>query len=137
MGTRREARENALQMLYQIEMSGATLAQVLEGFWARHPEEEADTKKFTEELVNGVLEEKELIDALIMQHSTNWKLPRMACVDKNLLRLAVYELKNCKEIPLKVTLNEAIEIAKKFGSEESSSFINGVLDKIAKELNKA
>ena len=136
MGSRRQARENALQMLYQIEMSETGLEEVLENFWTHHPDEDGETKQFAEDLVKGVLGQKEAIDDFIVKHSTNWKLTRMACVDKNLLRLAVYELKNCKDIPIKVTLNEAIEIAKKFGSEESGSFINGVLDKIAKELKK-
>lgn len=136
MGSRRQARENALQMLYQIEMSDVSLEEVFENFWAHHPGEDLETKKFAQELVTGVLKEKQEIDALIVQHATNWKLSRMPCVDKNLLRLAVHELKNCKEIPIKVALNEAIEIAKKFGSEESGSFINGVLDKIARELKR-
>jgi len=136
MGTRRLARESALQMLYQIEMSGEKLPDVVESFWARQQDVEAEVKEFAERLVAGVVEQKDSIDEFIVKHSTHWKLSRMSAVDKNILRLAVFELKNCEDIPLKVSLNEAIEIAKKFGTEESSSFINGVLDKIAKEVKK-
>lgn len=123
-------------MLYQVEMSAGFLPDVMETFWQRYPDEDAETKDFSNRLVQGVLEQKEAIDEFILKHSTHWKLSRMAAVDKNILRLAVFELKNCVDIPLKVALNEAIEIAKKFGSEESGSFINGVLDKIAKEVRK-
>ncbi|MDO8526077.1 MAG: transcription antitermination factor NusB [Deltaproteobacteria bacterium] len=136
MGTRREARECALQMLYEIEMAQAPLEQVIAGYWARHPDHDAQTREFSDRLVNGVFTQKEMIDELIVKYSAHWRLSRMAAVDKNILRLAVFELKDCEDIPLKVSLNEAIEIAKKFGSEESGSFINGVLDKIGKELKK-
>lgn len=94
------------------------------------------TVKFANDLTEGVLAQKDPIDLLITKYSEHWKINRMAAVDKNLLRLAIYEIKNFPDIPVKVTLNEAIEIAKKFGSEESGSFINGVLDKIAKEFGK-
>lgn len=136
MGARRQARENALQMLYQIEMSGQDLSDVVDGFWGRQQNIEPEVKEFADRLVAGVVEQRDSIDQFIVKHSTHWKLSRMSAVDKNILRLAVFELKNCEDIPLKVSLNEAIEIAKKFGTEESSSFINGVLDKIAKELKK-
>ena len=136
MGSRRHSREYALQMLYQMELSGDPLSHVFEHSGRRQAEEDAETGEFAEALVQGVAGQKEEIDAFIVKYSTHWKLNRMAAVDKNILRIAVFELKNCKDIPLKVTLNEAIEIAKKFGSEESGSFINGVLDKIAKEFKK-
>lgn len=133
MGTRRLAREYALQMLYQIEFSGQPLPEVQEHFWAVQGVD-SQTRAFADRLAQGVVGEREWIDALIVKHSAHWRLPRMAAVDKNVLRLAIFELKNCGDIPVKVTLNEAIEIGKKFGSEESSAFINGILDKIAKEL---
>lgn len=136
MGIRRLARECALQMLFQIEMSGAALDEIREGFWSRQKEADPKARTFAEALVWGVLSEKSEIDQLIRRHATHWKLSRMPAVDRNVLRLAVYELKACADVPLKVTLNEAIEIAKRFGTEESSSFINGVLDKIGKELRK-
>lgn len=125
-----------MQMLYEIEMAQAPLSSVITGFWMRHPECDEPTREFAQRLVSGVLSQKEEIDAIIVKHSAHWRLPRMAAVDKNILRLAVFEIKELEDIPLKVTLNEAIEIAKKFGSEESGAFINGVLDKIGKELKK-
>lgn len=127
------AREYALQMLYQFEFSGVSLPGVQQHFWSEK-DSDAETKAFADFLAEGVVKEKEAIDLMIVKHSAHWRLSRMAAVDKNLLRLAVFELKNCESVPVKVTLNEAIEIAKKFGSEESSAFINGILDKIAKEL---
>ena len=136
MGTRRQARESALQMLYQMEMSGADFKEMRDDFWVGQTVTDAKIKEFSENLVQGVLVEKETIDQLINKYATHWRLERMPVVDRSVLRLAVYELKECKDVPLKVILNEAIEVAKKFGAEESSTFINGVLDKVAKELRK-
>lgn len=136
MGIRRLARECALQMLYQLEMTGQNFESVCSDFWKGQEAVDLQTKTFAEKLVEGVLSQKESIDKLIRQYATHWKLGRMPVVDRNLLRLAAFELKECPDIPLKVVLNEAIEIAKRFGSEESSTFINGVLDKVAKELRK-
>lgn len=136
MGSRRHSREYALQMLYQFELSGDTLPHIFNHYWKGQAEADEETRLFAESLVQGVATQQQEIDEFIGKFSTHWKLNRMAAVDKNILRLAIFELKNCKDIPLKVTLNEAIEIAKKFGSEESGSFINGVLDKIAKEIKK-
>ena len=136
MGTRRQARESALQMLYQMEISGAAFKEMREDFWVGQTVTDAKMKEFSENLVQGVLAEKETIDQLINKYATHWRLERMPVVDRSVLRLAVYELKECKDVPLKVILNEAIEVAKKFGAEESSTFINGVLDKVAKELRK-
>lgn len=133
MGTRRQARECALKMLFQIDLSQCSPQEAQSVFWSNEPSDH-DVREFANQLVLGVMQEKESIDPMIATHSTHWKIHRMAPVDKNILRLAVYELKHFPDIPLKVTLNEAIEIAKKYGTEESSSFINGVLDKIGKEL---
>lgn len=121
-------------MLYQIDLSGAPVEEVLGHFWKGQEATDPQMIQFSEGLVKGVLAQKEAIDTLIAQHATHWKLHRMPVVDKNILRLAAFELKEASDIPLKVILNEAIEIAKKFGSEESAGFINGVLDKIAKEV---
>lgn len=136
MGSRRQARENALQILYQLELSGSPLEEVKETFWGREVEVDPSSKAFVNQLVDGVVQERENVDKWIEQYSSHWRLSRMPAVDKNILRLAIFEMQNCKEIPLKVTLNEAIEIAKKFGSEESGAFVNGVLDRIAKEIRK-
>lgn len=121
-------------MLYQLDLSGCNVEEVLEGFWKGSQNYDPQLTPFTENLVKGVLAQRDVIDTLIAKHATHWKLSRMPVVDKNVLRLAVFELKASPDIPLKVILNEAIEIAKKFGAEESSSFINGVLDKIAKDV---
>jgi len=133
MGTRREARECALKMLYQIDLSQCSAQEAMNAFWSGESHD-VDVMTFANQLVEGVLQEKETIDPLVATHSTHWKITRMPAVDKNILRLAVYELKHFPDIPLKVTLNEAIEIAKKYGTEESGAFINGVLDKLGKEL---
>lgn len=133
---RRQAREAALQLLYQIEMSPSSLNEVETDFWSRQKDSDPAAITFVHQLVEGILAQKETIDDLIAKQATHWKLSRMPVVDRNLLRLAVYELKACPDIPLKVTLNEAIEIAKKFGAEGSPAFINGVLDKIAKLVRK-
>ncbi|MDO8461600.1 MAG: transcription antitermination factor NusB [Deltaproteobacteria bacterium] len=129
MGNRRKSREIALQVLYQIEMLGESSRHLL--FW-KGKEIEDEVRTFAMELVDGTTEHLKEIDDLIEKQSTHWRLARMAVVDRNILRLAVYELLYGREIPVSVTLNEAIEIAKKFGTEESGSFINGVLDQIAK-----
>jgi N utilization substance protein B len=152
MGSRRKARECALQVLYDIEFNrtaagrnpeladkpsvDAALDLVLEDYWACVPEDghvEDEVKVFTERLVRGVIHRLDEIDRIIQRASTNWKLERMALVDRNILRLATFELRHVAEIPPKVSLNEAIEIAKRYGSEDSSAFINGILDKISSE----
>ena len=131
MGSRTKARECALQALYQLNTSGGTPSDVLAGLWAHFEPADDETKRFAEALVRGAQREQQVIDELIQKTSTNWKLERMARVDRNILRLAVYEILKRSEIPVKVSLNEAIELSKKYGSEESSAFVNGILDRIA------
>ena len=131
MGSRTKARECALQALYQLDMSGGDPREALRGVLSHFEEADAETAHFAEELVRGVQSERARIDELIQQSSTNWKLDRMARVDRNILRLAVFELLRREDVPVRVTLNEAVELGKKFGSEESSAFVNGVLDRIA------
>jgi N utilization substance protein B len=132
MGSRSKARECALQALYQLDTSAGSADAALAGILAHFEEPvDQDTSRFAEQLVRGVQGERTVIDELIQRTSTNWKLERMARVDRNILRLAVYEILRRPEVPLKVTLNEAIELGKKYGSEESSAFVNGILDRIA------
>jgi transcription antitermination protein NusB len=131
MGSRTKARECALQALYQLDTSGGSASDVLAGLWAHFEPVDDDTKTFAEALVRGAQREQGVIDELIQRASTNWKIERMARVDRNILRLAVYEILKRSDVPLKVTLNEAIELSKKYGSEESSAFVNGILDRIA------
>lgn len=135
MGHRREARETAVQIWYQIDLSHCEPEEAIRLYWRLHPAP-ADVREFAEALARGTAREQADIDRRISAHSTHWRLPRMAAVDRNVLRVAVYELLHCPDIPIRVTLNEAIEIGKKYGSEESGAFINGILDQIAKEVDK-
>jgi len=130
MGPRRHGRELAVQALYQIEVTEDASPRSLALFLS-HFEGGAEAKEFARRLIAGVLEHREEIDRRIKETAEHWKLDRIAKVDLVILRLATYELLHCPDIPLNVSLDEAIEIAKRFGSADSSTFINGVLDKIA------
>jgi transcription antitermination protein NusB len=140
VGARRTARERALQALYQLEVSKGTPAEALEQAFVASAEEEGnadpDAKRFALQLIEGVTKELTALDALITEHSHNWRLDRMSRIDRNVLRLGVYELKHRADIPRKVTINEAVELGEKFGNEESSAFVNGLLDRVAAALNK-
>lgn len=134
MGSRRKARECALQLLYQLDLHKSDPKSAIASFWEQQDEcVDAGTHEFSDALVAGVWEHLSEIDELIANHSTNWKVSRMASVDKNILRLAIYELLYMNDVPFKVTLNEAVEIAKRFGTAESSAFVNGILDHVARE----
>ena len=134
---RRKAREFALQLLFQIDFTKSALERKdLEEFWSGKTVT-PEVREFTESLVKGTLEKLDDIDMTIEKATKNWLLKRMAAVDRNILRSAAYELLYRKDIPTAVTINEALEIAKKFSSTESASFLNGVLDKLAKEVGKA
>ena len=134
MGRRRKTREVALQFLYQLDLHGEDDPGRQETeFWSRHPVDE-ETRVFGDALVRGTKANQAKIDQIISQFAEHWDLGRMAVVDRNILRLAVYELLWTDDVPPKVVINEAIEIAKKFGTKESSRFINGMLDRIHKEL---
>lgn len=132
MGSRRVARELALKILYQLEVSRGELESVLTDFWNNHiyPPE---IRNFAENLIRGVERYKEVIDKKISGYADNWDLFRMAVIDRNILRLAAYEIQYQSDIPPAVSINEALEIAKKYSTSESSRFINGILDRIAKE----
>jgi transcription antitermination protein NusB len=135
MANRRKGRELALQALYQIDMLGENNRSLIERLnESFYPAEELNS--FSIELIEGVLAHVKEIDVLIEKYSENWKLSRMPLVDRNILRIAVFELLHKEDIPVKVTLNEAIEIGKKYGSESTGSFVNGILDKIAKTVKK-
>jgi N utilization substance protein B len=133
LGKRRRSREFALQVLYQLEITkqGAlqAMVQLRENF---SPEEGED--EFAKRIVLGVTEHRQEIDRLIEERSENWRLNRMTIIDRNILRIAIFELLYCDDIPPKVTLNEAIDLGKRYGSEESGSFINGILDRIQNEV---
>jgi len=138
MGARRTARERALQALYQVEMTPGPILAALEDAWAAAEvaNKEAEAVKFARELAEGVMAHRKEIDQLIEAHSHNWRLDRMSRIDRNVLRLGVFELKYRPDIPKKVSLNEAVELGKNFGTEESSAFVNGLLDRVAGALGK-
>lgn len=137
MGFRRKGREYALQVLFGSDLgSGASTgaprdARDLAAFWAQR-RAASEVRAFAETLIGGVDQHRSEIDALVARHATHWSIDRMAAVDRNVLRLAVYELLYARDVPERVVLNEAIEIAKKYGTDESGSFVNGILDHIVK-----
>ena len=134
---RTKARERALQALYQIDVASTDLDEALSRFWKSFEPVEREVREMAEALVRGVAEHRREIDDAIEAVSTNWRLDRMAKVDRNVLRLAVHELVHRPDVPVKVAINEAIELGKKYGSESSGAFVNGVLDKIASGLPPA
>jgi transcription antitermination protein NusB len=158
MGTRREARERAVQFLFQHDLNPADdLNQALDQFWqaqqivalsekerrailesgAELPPpstQQAAVQLFAEPLIRGVLEHQTAIDEAIQHHVKNWELRRIAAVDRNVLRLAIFEMLHRDDIPPVVSINEAVDIAKRFSTEDSGKFVNGILDKIKGEL---
>ena len=158
MGKRREARERAVQFLFQHDMNPPeNLEAALNHFWdsqraAAIAEEkgvanwgqpielpppsadEAAVRLFAEPLIRGALDHRDEADAIIKKHAQNWDLHRMAAVDRNILRLAIYEMLYRDDIPPVVSINEAVDIAKKFSTQDSGKFVNGILDKIKGEL---
>jgi len=158
MGTRREARERAVQFLFQHDLNPpGNLEEALNQFWdsqrtaalaeEKGPStwgekvdlpppsaEEMAVRMFAEPLIRGTLEERDRIDEQIKKHAKNWDIHRMAAVDRNVLRLAIYEMLHRDDIPPVVSINEAVDIAKKFSTNDSGKFVNGILDKIRGEL---
>ena len=128
MGSRHKARERALQILFQYDIPGRP-GLWRDVFWEKN-EATDEVKAFAERLVAGVLEKKKELDALIGKYATNWKISRMPIVDRNILRAGVYELMWMDDVPAKVTVNEAIELAKSFGDDDASKFVNGILDQV-------
>jgi N utilization substance protein B len=148
-GPRRRAREHALQVLFSLDLNPSLRpAQALGAFWrdvARESrpddgdgaEVPRDVVTFTEQLVHGAMENLAEIDGIVQRVSKNWRLERMARVDRNVLRLATFELRYVPDVPAKVVINEAIEVAKRFGAAESPAFVNGLLDRISQELKRS
>ncbi|NNG02308.1 MAG: transcription antitermination factor NusB [Desulfobacteraceae bacterium] len=129
MGTRRRSRENAMQALFYMDMVHDHSTEAMDLFVDCYQLSKT-VLPFFNRLVAGVLEAKSILDHIIERFSNNWKIGRMSCVDRNVLRIAVYEMLHCEDIPLKVSINEAIDVGKRFGTEESGAFINGILDSI-------
>ncbi len=132
MGKRRRSREFALQVLYQLEITKQDAIRVVVQF-QEHFSKGAERDDFLERLVLGVSKHRQEIDRLIEQYAENWRLDRMNIIDRNILRMAAFELLYCKDIPPKVTLNEAIDLGKRYGTDDSGGFINGILDRIQNE----
>jgi len=135
MGSRRQGREAALQILYQMDVTGVGVEDALRLFW-QNLGSSHEGEDFANQLVRGFAAREEEIDAIIRRVSHHWRLERMTRVDRNILRLGTYELVHLPDVPRRVTLNEAVELAKRFGSEGSAGFVNGVLDRIASDLGK-
>jgi transcription antitermination protein NusB len=135
MGTRRRARELAMQALFYMDVNHNAAPAMLQRFCENFiPPQKA--RPFFMKLVTGVLENQPQIDELIERFSKNWRVKRMACVDRNVMRIAVFEMLFCQDIPPKVSINEAIDVGKKFGTEESGAFINGIIDRIRIGIEK-
>jgi N utilization substance protein B len=136
MATRRDAREWSVQILFGLDLNPRDdLAKVFDGFWA---EKEADTKarRFTEGLVRGVVQNMDAIDTALRKYADNWDIERMGVLDRNVMRMGLYELLFRDDIPPVVSINEAVDIAKFFSSSESGRFVNGILDRARKDLNR-
>ena len=133
MGTRRKARELAVQLLYQHDLAKMDPEEGMRLFWEYFPVD-VEAREFCTQLVLGTLDRLAVIDELLSEASENWSLHRMSVVDRNILRLATYELVDRPDIPPSVSLNEAIEIAKKYSSPDAAVFINGVLDRVKRTV---
>lgn len=135
MGARRSGREAALQMLFQLEASSERATRVIELFW-RSFEADPEGRPYADEIVTGLETRLGDVDKLITAASNNWRLERMSRVDRNLLRMSTWELLVKKDVPRAVVIDEAVELAKSYGTEDSSAFVNGVLDRIANDLGR-
>ncbi|MEM6928926.1 MAG: transcription antitermination factor NusB [Myxococcota bacterium] len=145
MASRRRARHFALQALFEADLRQVSAAAALNDLWSglmdgegidgqRAPESEE--VEFAQRIAHGVEANRESIDGLIEQSSNNWRLPRMPVVDRNILRMAAYELMEAADIPVNVAINEAIELAKRFGTADSRAFVNGIVDRMARQLGR-
>jgi len=145
MASRRRAREFALQAMYTADLGGDPLQKALNALWEGLLDEEglgdvrppeSEEVEFAQRVALGSEREREEIDALIETCSTNWRLARMPVVDRNILRLAAFELMKCLDIPPTVSINEAVELAKRFGTAESRAFVNGIVDRLARQVGR-
>jgi transcription antitermination factor NusB len=136
MRNRTKARECALKILYAIDIRKDPPEECSGIFWESHSTIKGEVREFCDYIIDGVSRNKDSIDAVITKYATNWQIQRMPTIDRNILRLATFELLYGDNIPPKVSINEAIEMAKRYGDKDSSKFINGVLDKINKVERK-
>jgi len=138
MRKRTQAREFAMQILYQMDITHDNSDACLNNFWHGRSDEaiDASIKEFSSNIVKGVAENLKVLDGKISQYATNWQLSRMAVVDRNILRMGAFELIFCEDIPPKVSINEAVDLAKRYSGAEAGKFVNAILDKIKLELNR-
>ena len=135
MRKRTKAREAALKVLYQAELTRRTIKEASETFWSDAEQVDETVQSFSNRITFGISDQFEVINEKISGYATNWQIKRMAVIDRNILRLGVFELIYAPDIPPKVTINEAIELAKKYGDLDSGNFVNGILDSIHKSKN--
>ncbi len=135
MGARSSGRESALQMLFAMEAGGGSAERVIANYWRETPGD-PEGRDYADGAVRGVAGGLERVDESIRKASTNWRLERMARVDRNVLRLGAWELIESRDVPRAVILDEAVELAKRYGSEESGAFVNGVLDRLATDVGR-
>lgn len=135
MGKRRKARESTLQILFQLDFNGTDVESVIQQFW-KDKKTLTEVKSYSRWLIKGIISHQDRIDRIIQSASERWRLSRMPIVDRNILRMAVFELLYEEDIAPAIVINEAIEIAKKFSSEQAATFINGVLDALRKNIKE-
>lgn len=133
-GKRRQARELAVQFLYQFDVNSTPIDEAQKLFWQTQAEIDPIIHKFASDLIAGAAQNKDAIDEKIQRYTEHWELSRIAAVDRNILRLAMYEMLFREDIPPVVSINEAVEIAKKFSTRESGAFVNGILDRMKLDL---
>jgi N utilization substance protein B len=134
MGARRRARECALQMLFSFDVTHSSVDELIETYWGEMAEAAEDVRSFANELVIGTISHLNKIDELIRLRTEHWRITRMAIVDRNLLRLAIFEFLYQPTTPMTVAINEALEIARRFSTHEATQFINGILDAIKRDV---
>src|SRR5215510_15166749 len=134
MGARRKARECALQMLFSYDVARPSIEELIETYWGEMAEAADEVREFANDLVTGTVTNLVEIDERIRLRTEHWRIPRMAIVDRNLLRMAVYEFVYQPTTPKTVAINEALEIARRFSTHEATQFINGILDAIKRDL---
>ncbi len=133
MRKRTKAREIALQLLYQVDVQGEDTGETLDAAAVRQGADDEEVRTFALDLVRGTTETRAQLDKVIGAAAQNWEIRRMAIVDRNILRMAVYEMMHVSDIPAKVSINEAIELGKRYSTQQSGSFINGILDRIRRD----
>jgi N utilization substance protein B len=135
VSSRRQTREWILQLLFQLDMNPSDLSEVWEEFWKDYSPSPA-AKRYVEEVVTGVMENLDTIDRLIKEYARNWEVVRMGVVDRNVMRMAIYEMKYREDVPPVVSINEAVDIARYFSTGDSARFVNGILDHALRDIGR-